>query len=65
MTADEFKAALTAMGMNANGYAKVSGRNKNTVQNWTKSGDYATRIPQRVAEWLARRQADLERDPPP
>lgn len=65
MTPDDFKTASAALGMTAGSYARVSGRNVNTVQNWIRPPPNGTRIPDRVAEWLKRRLADLARDPAP
>lgn len=63
MTPTEFRAALEALGLTARAYARLSCRPVSTVQNWTRSA--SVRIPDKVAAWLARRLADLERDPAP
>jgi len=63
MTPTEFHAALEALGLTARAYARLSGRPVSTVQNWTRAN--SVRIPAAVAAWLARRLADLERDPAP
>lgn len=63
MTPAEFRAALEALGLTARAYARLSGRPVSTVQNWTRAN--SVRIPDKVAAWLARRLADLARDPAP
>jgi DNA-binding transcriptional regulator YiaG len=63
MTPVEFKAALEALGLTARAYARLSGRPVSTVHNWTRAE--SVRIPDRVAEWLKRRLAALEKDPAP
>lgn len=63
MTPAAFRAALEALGLTARAYARLSGRPVSTVQNWTRAR--TVRIPEPVAEWLARRLADLARDPAP
>ena len=63
MTPADFRAALKLLGMTPGSYARASGRNVNTVENWTKARP--TPIPQAVAEWLKRRVEQQRQDPPP
>jgi DNA-binding transcriptional regulator YiaG len=63
MTPDQFRDALKTLGLSAREYARLSGRPVSTVQNWTRAN--SVRIPDKVAAWLARRLADLARDPAP
>jgi len=63
VTPAEFRAALKALGLTSSSYARLSGRPRTTVANWTSKA--GTPVPKDVAAWLARRLADLERDPAP
>ena len=63
MTAAEFRAALKALGLTSSSYARLSGRPRTTVANWTSKA--GTPVPASVAEWLKRRLRDLARDPAP
>lgn len=63
MTPLEFRAALKLLGMTPGSYARASGRNVNTVDNWAKTR--AIRVPEPVVEWLRRQVKLREKDPPP
>lgn len=63
MTPTEFRDTLETLGLTASSYARLSGRPRTTVANWTNKP--GVRVPEKVAEWLRRRLRDLARDPAP
>lgn len=63
MTPADFRAALKLLGMTPGSYARASGRNVNTVENWTKAKP--TPVPQAVAKWLQQEVERRQAHPPP
>lgn len=57
MTADEFRAALTALGMTQRWFAKYVGSNERTVRRWAEGT-------QDIPQWVPVMLALLRKEPP-